>query len=348
MFPRHADLVEALANAEAEGAAAAVPLIGECQLKQRLDVDKQYRQAILAAAGWEGNPGLHVLVDFMHGAAGGIYREVLEPLLNLTTVLRGDPDPLFGGAKPEPAPARLKELSQLVAIDGRGSIGLAFDGDGDRLAVLDEEGRYLAPHEIFCLLLEHLVTYHRKRGAVVTTVSFSGLTNRVAAAHGCSVVNVPVGFKHVSRAMVEGSAIIGGEESGGTGFGHYLPERDALLMALLLLHARQRAGTTLTEMVAQLYRSYGRPVFVRRDVPLDNVSWRESLAARIQDLASLARIAGDPVTQLNHCDGMKLGTDSGWVLARLSGTEPLLRIYAEGDSAAQAEAYAEAVLNRLK
>lgn len=348
LYPQDADLVERLANEADDAADDPAALIGEIPHQHKLDVDKNYVKAIRQAADWEGDRDCGVLVDFMHGVAAGIYREVLEPLVDLTTVLRAEPDPLFGGIKPEPAPARLKELSQLVAINGSSAVGLAFDGDGDRLAVLDEQGAYLAPHEIFCLLLEHLVAHFDRRGVVVTTVSFSGLIDRVADAHGCTVLNVPVGFKHVSRAMVENEAIIGGEESGGTGIGHYLPERDALLMALLLLAARQRAGTTLCEMVEQLYSTYGRPIFIRRDVPLESSQASDALAARIKDLASLSRLAGEAVTKTNLCDGMKLWTDAGWVLVRVSGTEPLLRVYAEGTSQDQAEAYAAAVLNQLQ
>jgi len=347
LFPQHADLVESLANTCDLGPVADVPFVTDSPPKAQLDVDKAYRKQVLAAAGWEGDGEQNLLVDFMHGACSGIYYEVLDAHFNLGTVLRAAPDPLFGGVKPEPSPARLKDLAQMVAIDGSNAVGLAFDGDGDRLAVIDEQGNYLAPQEIFCLLLEHLARHHQRRGVVVTTVSFSGLIERVAAAHDCAVLNVPVGFKHVSRAMVEAQAIIGGEESGGIGFGHYLPERDALLMALLLLHARQLAGATLHDMVEQLYRTYGRPVFIRRDVPLAPGASREEIAARIRGLAGLERLAGETVVQLNHSDGMKLWTSAGWVLVRASGTEPLLRVYAEGESAAQAEAYIQAVLAEL-
>ncbi len=348
LFPQHADLVESLANIVKPESVADVPLIDDLAPKKSLDVDKAYKQALAAAAGWDGDPELAVLVDFMYGAGAGIYHEILKQMFEINTALHAAADPLFGGAKPEPGIKQLKELMQMVPIDGSQSVGLAFDGDGDRLGVIDEQGGFLAAHEIFCLLLEHLTSHLGKRGVVVTTVSFSGLIERVAAANGCTIHNVPVGFKHVSRAIVDQQAVMGGEESGGTGFGHYLPERDALLMALLLLHARQLAGATLHEMVAQLYKTYGRPVFIRRDVPLSTSACRDNIISCIRDLASLEKVAGDTVVNLNHCDGMKLRTDTGWVLVRASGTEPLLRVYAEGNSAEQAEAYADAVLAVLK
>jgi len=267
---------------------------------------------------------------------------------------RTTPDPLFGGGKPEPIPANLKQISEAVMLDLHGAVGVAFDGDGDRLAVLDEHGQCLAPHEIYCLLLEHIV---QTRGVpaeneaglpvVVASVSFSGLVERVAQAHGLMVYEVPVGYKHVSRAMLSLNAIMGGEESGGTGFGHYLPERDALLMALLLLHARRRAGMSLHAMVEDLYARYGRPVFVHIDRTLPLNFDRNALRERLRGLASEGTLAGDKVIALNHSDGMKLKTAGGWVLVRISGTEPLLRVYAEAESQQQAQRYADTAIKLM-
>jgi len=347
LYPEQADLVESLANYVDLAEVADVPFISTDTSPKALEIDAAYKKALWQAAGWDGDHETEILVDFMHGATYQLYGGILAGAFNLNTELHTEPDPLFGGDKPEPKADRLNELVQRVTYSGGQAVGLAFDGDGDRLAVVDEQGRLLAPHEIFCLLLEHLAQHHQKRGVVVTTVSFSGLVERVARAHDCLVLDVPVGFKHVSRAMQEEKAIMGGEESGGTGFGHYLPERDALLMALLLLHARHLAGTTISEMVEQLYRTYGRPVFIRRDLALAVDFSPEELKRNIRDLASLQRLAGDDVTSLNHRDGMKLKTEAGWVLVRPSGTEPLVRVYAEGDSEQQANAYADAVTSQL-
>ncbi|MBN2080770.1 hypothetical protein JW859_01050 [bacterium] len=347
LYPEQADLVESLANYVDLAEVEDVPFIATETSLKALDIDAAYKKALWQAAGWNGDRDTEILVDFMHGATYRLYGGILAEAFNLNTELHTDPDPLFGGDKPEPKADRLNELVQRVTYSSGKAIGLAFDGDGDRLAVVDEQGRLLAPHEIFCLLLEHLAHHHRKRGVVVTTVSFSGLVERVARAHDCLVLDVPVGFKHVSRAMQEEQAIMGGEESGGTGFGHYLPERDALLMALMLLHARQLAGTPLSEMVEQLYRTYGRPVFIRRDLRLAADYNPEELKRNIRDLASLTQLACDDVVSLNHRDGMKLRTNAGWVLVRSSGTEPLVRVYAEGDSAEQANAYADAAVANL-
>jgi len=346
LFPADADLIESLANEESAGAVTGATIQDEDL--PVLDVAKDYRKALLKAAGWPGDKEQPLIVDFMHGAAAGLYGEVLAEAFDLDEVLRAEPDPYFGGAKPEPVAGGLDLLQERVPYEGGGTIGLAFDGDGDRLGVVDERGRLLESHEIFCLLLEHLVKHHERTGDVVVTVSFSGLTRRVAEAHGCRVHEVPVGFKHVSRAMVELDAVMGGEESGGTGFGHFLPERDALLMALTLLHARQLADVPLSEMVEQLYATYGRPVFIHRDVPLPADADREQLRGRMEQLAGLSKLAGESVEDASTFDGVKLRTASGWVLTRLSGTEPLARIYAEGESEQQAGAYADAAQEQLK
>ena len=347
LFPGHADLVEQLANLTDISDLAGLRFLAGGPPVKTFNLDDDYRRAVLAAARWEGRPGRRIIVDFMHGVSAGIYREVLAECLDLDTALHTGSDPMFGGHKPEPQAGLLTELIQRITHDGRDPVGLAFDGDGDRLAVIDETGRYLAPHEIFCLLLEHLAPAADSEDMVITTVSFSGLVEKVAAAHGLLVLDVPVGFKHVSQEMVQNEAIMGGEESGGTGFGHHLPERDALLMALLLIQASEQTGATLHEMVEQLYRTYGRPVFQRRDIHLAADIDHDELVSRIRDLASLERVAGDLVQGLNHRDGMKLKTAAGWVLVRPSGTEPLLRVYSEGQTAAVAQAYAEAIIKEL-
>jgi phosphomannomutase len=357
LLPEHVELVQHYANqvdAAALATGGSLLAAGNGAPCKQFDVTQDYRKAVLAAAGWDGDRELPLMVDCMHGTGGGIYLDMLRERFHVIEAFRTRPDPLFGGGKPEPLPANLRQISEAVMLDLHGAVGVAFDGDGDRLAVLDEHGVCLAPHEIYCLLLEHIV---QTRGlppendaglpVVVASVSFSGLVERVAQAHGLMVYEVPVGYKHVSRAMLSLNALMGGEESGGTGFGHYLPERDALLMALLLLHARRRAGMPLHDMVEDLYARYGRPVFVHIDKQLPLEIDRALLKERLRNLANEGTLGGDKVTGLNHSDGMKLKTARGWVLVRLSGTEPLLRVYAEAESQQQAQRYADTALRLM-
>ncbi|MCB1220351.1 MAG: hypothetical protein H7A35_16305 [Planctomycetales bacterium] len=347
MLPEDVAEIEQFANAVSESDVDAFHLGRKSAAPLEFNLEKEYAAAIRRAAGWDGEPSREIVVDYLHGTAAGIYREILAQMFSPQSELRMGTDPLFDGDKPEPVEEKLLELSQIVAYDGKDSIGLAFDGDGDRLAVIDEEGRFLRTHEIFCLLLQHLVRTRAQTGIVITSVSFSGLVERVARDLQCTVLDVPVGYKNISKAMIEYNAIIGGEESGGTGFGHFLPERDALLMAVMLLHERAGRDQRISEMVDGLYEKFGRPVYIRRDYHLDADYDREAYRTAIRNLSRLESIAGDEVESLNHRDGMKLRTASGWALARISGTEPLLRLYCESDSDGKSNAYADALVDAL-
>ncbi|MEZ5339487.1 MAG: hypothetical protein R3F46_14655 [bacterium] len=347
MLPEDVAEIEKFANAFDDADLGDFRLGRQTAAPLEFNLEREYAAAIRQAAGWDGDPGRELAVDYLNGTAAGIYREILRQMFSPQNELRTGVDPLFGGDKPEPVEEKLNELSRIVAFDGRDSLGFAFDGDGDRLAVMDEQGRFLRTHEIFCLLLEHVVRTRGVTGIVVTSVSFSGLVERVARDLQCTVLDVPVGYKNVSKAMLEYNAIIGGEESGGTGFGHYLPERDALLMAVMLLHERVLRDKPVSELVDELYEKHGRPVYIRRDYALDADYDRDAYRDAIRNLSRLESLAGDEVESLNHRDGMKLRTAEGWALARISGTEPLLRLYCEAGSEERAEAYADELVNAL-
>jgi phosphomannomutase len=291
--------------------------------------------------------GQKLIVDQMHGSTDW-YLNVLQTVTSPQRIerLRCDRDPLFGGSKPEPLEHLLPELIQRVKEANDGTVGIAFDGDGDRLAVVDETGAYLQSHEIFALLLDFLARSGYEGNKVVTTVSFSNLLGRIADSYGLATIEVPVGFKHVSEAMLAGDVLIGGEESGGAAFGHYLPERDALLMALTLLRAKGEAGVTLHEMLRDVYARFGRTSFVHEDVQLDAERAAE-LRVRIPSLIEITTVAGESVTGTSDKDGVKLRTGEGWVLVRASGTEPLARFYAEANSKETAQRMIEDVRSKI-
>lgn len=348
MLPAEVAMLEFYADAVQPERFAQTAMIYSREVTDGCSLDREYTASLNDAAFGAQDTSQHLITDYMHGCAAGIYRELLHDWFTIDTEMRYSSDPLFGGGKPEPIPANLAELAEQVKLGGHNAIGLAFDGDGDRLAVVDETGRFLGPHEMLCVLLEYIIKQRGAGGIVVKTVSLSALVDRVAEAHGCKVIEVPVGFKSVSDAMLENSAIIGGEESGGVAFGHYLPERDALLMAVLMAKAKSASGGLLHELVDDIYRRFGRQHFIHRDVPLTPGLEGIELRSHLAKLANLGAIAGDRVDSLNHRDGMKLRTDTGWVLTRASGTEPILRVYAEAETEAQANAYADAVLSYLE
>ncbi|MBX6350584.1 MAG: phosphoglucomutase/phosphomannomutase family protein [Clostridia bacterium] len=268
------------------------------------------------------------VVDAMHGAGAGWLVAALRSLGVPAVEIRGRPDPTFGGVNPEPLARNLGALSEAVRSEGaRG--GLALDGDGDRLGVVDEVGRVVdAPH-VFGLLLRHLADVRGMRGQVVKTFSVSDLVDRLARARGLPTVTCPVGFKHVAELARRGGLLLGGEESGGFGLGAHLPERDGIACALLVVEACGASGEPLSELVRALDREAGPSHYGRLDLPVAP-GQAASLAARLR-AAPPEEIAGRPVSAHERLDGDKFRFPGGWVLVRPSGTEPLVRVYAEAD-----------------
>jgi phosphomannomutase len=270
---------------------------------------------------------LRILVDSMHGAGGRLIERLLKGGRARVETLRAEPDPLFGGAAPEPIPARLGELMRAVRRS-RADVGIANDGDADRISAVAPGGRWLNPGQLLCLLLAHLVATRQATGAVVKTISNTMMINRMATALGLRLIEVPVGFKHIAKLMLEDHVLIGGEESGGIGVAGYLPERDGILNGLLLLEAMAVRRKRLPDLVRELERRFGRWHYGRRDLRLTE-SQVDGLFARLGGQAP-TDLAGIPVARVNPLDGVKLiGRDDSWLLFRRSGTEPVVRIYAE-------------------
>jgi phosphomannomutase len=263
----------------------------------------------------------------MHGAGGRIIEGLLAGGRCQVDTLHGQADPLFGGQAPEPIASHLTELRRTV-VRRRAHVGLANDGDADRIGITGPDGVWLNPGQIMCVLLAHLVQSRGARGAVVKTVSNTMMINRAAEALGLRLIEVPVGFKHVAKLMLEDDILIGGEESGGIGVKGYLPERDGLLNDLLVLEAMAVRRQTLSAIMRDLERRYGRWFYGRRDLHL-KMAQVDRLFKRLHRTAP-SRIAGVPVASVNTLDGVKLiGRDESWLLFRRSGTEPIVRIYAE-------------------
>lgn len=270
---------------------------------------------------------LRVAVDSMHGAGNRIIEDLLSGGRCRIETLHPDPDPLFGGQAPEPIASHLKALSAAVKRS-RADLGIANDGDADRLGIIAPDGMWLNPGQVMCVLLQHLMTRRKMTGAVVKTVSNTMMINRLAQALGLRLIEVPVGFKHVAKLMLEDDILIGGEESGGIGVKGYLPERDGILNGLLVLEAMAVSGRSLAVIMRDLERRYGRWHYGRRDLHLkmDQVN---RLFTTLQT-APPETMAGVPVATVNRLDGVKLiGRDESWLLFRRSGTEPIVRIYAE-------------------
>jgi phosphomannomutase len=280
--------------------------------------------------------GLRVIVDPMHGSAAG----VLPALLGEAAVasgaiqeIRANRDPLFGGYPPEPLAPYLQQLIEAVRAStaaGKPAMGIVFDGDGDRIAAVDERGRFCSTQLLMPLFIDHLARARQLAGSVIKTVSGSDLMQLVAEGLGREVLEMPVGFKYIAAEMLAGEVLVGGEESGGVGFGMHLPERDAPFAALLLIQALVEGGVPLGERIDELQqRCGGAAAYDRLDLRLPDMAAR----ARLEQLLAAtppSEVAGLAVQQVIRTDGVKLRLGpSHWLMLRFSGTEPLLRLYCE-------------------
>jgi phosphomannomutase len=276
--------------------------------------------------------GLRVIVDPMHGSAAGGLSGLLGEGCPLREI-RSQRDPLFGGNPPEPLAPYLEELiAEVKASTAAGSpaVGIVFDGDGDRIAAVDENGRFCSTQLLMPLFIDHLARARQLGGSVIKTVSGSDLMRLVAEDLGREVVEMPVGFKYIAAAMLAGEVLVGGEESGGVGFGMHLPERDALFAALLLLEALVEGGVPLGQRIDALQqRCGGASHYDRLDLRLPDMQSRARLEARLA-AAPPTEVAGAAVQEVITTDGVKLRLGpSHWLMLRFSGTEPLLRLYCE-------------------
>jgi phosphomannomutase len=278
---------------------------------------------------------VRAVVDSMHGSGGRILEDLVGRGRAQVTTVHSEPDPLFGGQPPEPRPENLTTLREAV-VRRKAHIGIATDGDADRIGVCDETGRVLSPFQVFGLVALHLIEHKRWRGAIARTFANTLVAERIAKRFGLPFFDLPVGFKHIARLMREQDVLIGGEESGGIGVKGFLPERDGILIGLLLLEMLATGERRLARRVAAMEKEFGRFFYRRVDLPLSLEAARAAVARLKEDPP--VRLAGVAVRGVDPLDGVKLllGED-GWILFRGSGTEPLLRVYCEARTSALVE-----------
>ncbi len=273
-----------------------------------------------------------VFADVMHGAAAG----GLVQLLGIEVQeINSNRDPLFGGGAPEPLPQYLSGLfSQLrrfrQAQPDRLCVGLVFDGDSDRIAAANGLGEFLSPQILIPVLIDHLARNRGLSGEIVKTISGSDLIPRVSALHGLPVFETPIGYKYIADRMLSASVLLGGEESGGIGYGTHIPERDGLLSGLYLLEAMVVGGQDLSDLYRKLQQQTGyTSVYNRIDLPLASMEVRSALLTQLQTQPP-TEIAGRAVIDCLTVDGYKFRlADGSWLIIRFSGTEPVLRLYSE-------------------
>ncbi len=277
------------------------------------------------------NTSLRVAIDSMHGSGVHVLEKLLSGGRCKVTTIRSERDAFFGGINPEPIEKNLGALCDYVKKT-RANVGLATDGDADRLGLVDDKGRYVSVQLVYALLLTHLIKNRPKQKAniVVKTANCTVLIDRICKAHGLEMKEVPVGFKHVCKLMQEESVLIGGEESGGFGFFGHIPERDGMLANLLLLEMMALTKKSISKLIDEIQLEYGDSVYRRIDMPFP-LKKRRTLLNELEKNPP-KKLHGSTVVEVNTSDGVKfIAEDDTWLMFRPSGTEPIIRIYCESD-----------------
>ena len=290
-----------------------------------------------------------VAVDSMYGSGRGVIKGILQGTGCEVKEIRGEMNPGFGGVHPEPIGAYLSVLAGAISTH-MGDFGLATDGDADRIGAMDERSNFVDPHKIMALALQYLVEIRGWKGPVVRTVSTTRMVDRIAEANGLPVYETPVGFNHIADHMLKEDILIGGEESGGISFRGHIPEGDGVLMGLLLIEMVAQSQVTLHELVKDLLERVGPAYYRRNDLRLDRPVAKARISRSLMDEAP-GSIGGETVVDVMDTDGVKyILSDDSWLLIRPSGTEPVLRVYAEGRSQAMVDAllgYGEEIASRF-
>jgi phosphomannomutase len=271
------------------------------------------------------------VVDSMYGSGRGVIRGILQGCGCEVREIRGEMNPGFGGVHPEPIGRYLGALAGAIST-GMGNFGLATDGDADRIGAMDERGNFVDPHKIMALALKYLVEKRGWTGSVVRTVSTTRMIDRLASKYGLVLHETPVGFNHIADYMMKEDVLIGGEESGGISFKGHIPEGDGILMGLLIVEMVAAYGLPLSEMVDNLLEEVGPAFYDRKDLRLKHPVSKDQMTTRLEQEVP-SGIGGEKIVKVETTDGVKyVMADDSWLLIRPSGTEPVLRVYAEGRS----------------
>jgi phosphomannomutase len=270
-----------------------------------------------------------LVVDSMYGSGRGVIKGILQGTGCEVQEIRAEMNPGFGGVHPEPISLYLGSLAGAISTH-MGDFGLATDGDADRIGAMDERGNFIDPHKILALALIHLVEKRGWNGLVIRTVSTTRMIDRLANRYGLPIRETPVGFNHIAEIMLKEDVLIGGEESGGISIKGHIPEGDGVLMGLLLVEIISSSGKTLFQLVENLLKEVGPAYYQRTDLRLNHPVAKEKMQQYLLD-NSPGKIGDVPIQQIYTMDGVKyLLKDDSWLLIRPSGTEPVLRVYAEG------------------
>jgi phosphomannomutase len=324
-----AQVEEELAKVLANGVPALPP---QPERIQTLDILSPYVETLEKLVDWERIRAakFRFVSDPMHGAARGLLRGLMTKHGIACDEIRGTRDPLFGGVNPEPIEPHVEALRRAV-VAGKYDAGLCADGDGDRIGAMDRDGTFITPHQIFSILLWHLAGTRNIAGDVAKTFSSTKMLDKIAAKFGRKIFETPIGFKYICELMLERDIVLGGEESGGIGTKLHLPERDATVVALLLVEVMAWHRKSLGELVAQLHEEFGEHHYGRVDLELK--PGQKERAIEHFSGEKVKKVLEWGVARREDLDGIKLYLDkTRWLMLRASGTEPMLRVYSETTS----------------
>ena len=336
-----AELERHIARAESSQEVRRVDLAAghESGLVEMFDPEPSYLSHIATIVDLEGirRAGLKVVADPMYGAGAGYYAKLLSGGATTVVEVRGERNPAFPGmTQPEPLAHNLEGLMSMVPEQGA-DVGLATDGDADRVGIVDERGNFITTLQTFALLCLHQLEVLGKRGPLVRSITMTSMVDRLGEVYRVPVFDTPVGFKYLGPVMMREDALIAGEESGGYAFRGNIPERDGILSGLMVLEMMVKTGKSVSELLAMLTEVAGPHHYDRLDIGFDAAE-RERIQERVSGSRPSA-LAGMRVERVDTRDGFRYELDGGyWALVRFSGTEPLLRIYAEAESPEQVRA----------
>ncbi|MDO8734106.1 MAG: hypothetical protein Q7K21_02990, partial [Elusimicrobiota bacterium] len=296
------------------------------------DIINDYKKYLKSLVKLNSVSKIKIIIDSMHGTGSGIFEQMFKNEKDIIAI-HNNRDPLFSGINPEPIEKNLTELKKAVLLN-RSAVGFAFDGDADRLGVIDDKGRYLSPHIIFPLILLYLLEGRKikGKGKIVQAISLGYLSERIAKKFGLPFEEVSVGFKYICEKMLTENVMLGGEESGGYGWRGGLPERDGILNALLITEMLSRTKKKLSQLVDNLQKRFGKSYYKRIDIKLKQPVDKDDFTNHVKNFIGKKK----GIKEVRTYDGIKIIFENdNWLLLRPSGTEPVLRTYSETDSIAK-------------
>jgi phosphomannomutase len=266
----------------------------------------------------------------MYGAGSGYLKKILSGGSLKVMEIHNERNPLFPGIHPEPIMPHLNELAAVIKKN-KANVGLATDGDADRMGIVDEKGNFVTQLQVFALLCHYFLEVRKERGAIIKTLTTTSMADKLGKLYNVPVHQTAVGFKYIAPMMQSENAIIGGEESGGYGFRGHVLERDGILANLFFLDFMVKTGKNPSKLLSDLYKKVGQHHYQRVDIKFPELE-RKTIIGRVKNNPPKT-IYGVKVAKLDKTDGYRFVlADESWLLIRFSGTEPLLRIYCETDS----------------